>query len=123
MVATFDPNLPTAKDRIRRLLGDADVANALRQDEDYVAAIALYPDEAEAAAFVAEGLAAEFARRPDSISDEGTSLRWGERVKTWLELAKRLTATAAGEAGVIVIERADAAEQSEYWRPYWYYPD
>lgn len=126
MTATFDQTLPTAMDRLRRALGDANVANALRQDEEYAAVLARLEDN-ETAALVemASGLASEYAQKPDSISDEDGAITWRERVKTWLALATAgraelsAAATAASNAASsIAVRRAHDYRRSEYRRPH-----
>jgi len=95
MVATFDGNLATARDRVRFNVGDIiiDISTdplgvALRPDEQYDAVISQTATEDLATAVMAESLAAEYGVVPDSISDDGTSLSWRDRVATWLAIAK-----------------------------------
>lgn len=127
MAAEYSDNLPTAKDRMRHILGDTDMENALRQDEEYLALLAGYATETEATAVMAESLAAQFAQEPDSVNTDGTAVTWKDRVKTWLELAtrfrnalKEIKATASS-TGRIVKPRHydDDFEHSEYRRPGW----
>jgi hypothetical protein len=101
MAATYDQGLPTAKDRARFAVADLDVPdNALRQDENYYAVLALAGDERLGIALMAESLAAEFAQRVDSFSESGgISVRWSERVKTWLALAKTIRDAWAVDVG------------------------
>jgi hypothetical protein len=100
MTASFNNTLPTATDRIRRAVGDVNTLNALRQDEEIAAVLVLNSDDENAAtADIAASLAVEYAQKPDSISDDGTAIRWGERVKTWLTIAKEFRA-----ASVVVVE-------------------
>lgn len=128
MAATYSDNLPTAKDRMRHVLGDIDMETALRQDEEYLALLAGYATETEATAVMAESLAAQFAQEPDSVSTDGTAVSWRDRVKTWLELASRFRKalteikTTASNTGRIVKPRHyndDGYEHSEYRRPGW----
>lgn len=131
MSATYDETLPTAKDRMRLLLGDTDVLpveNALLSDETYGALLAQHP-EAEATARAAEGLALRYAQEPDSVSIDGDSYSWRDRVKSWMELAKRLRASASSVAAtvdkrgfVVSVTRDGDPERGEYVRPegiYW----
>lgn len=92
MSATFDEALTTAKDRVRRLLGDADIGQAMLSDATIQGAIDIY-GEPGAVAFLAEGLAAEYGQLPVSTSADGTTLDYSERVKTWQALAKTMRAT------------------------------
>jgi hypothetical protein len=119
MAATFDTALPTARDRMRYAVGDTDVAAApLEQDETYDAVLALY-GESLGTAVIAEALASRFAKEPDSISDDTGSVRWSERVKTWIAVANRYRAGGAtsGSTGAssIVLTRDDE-DADEYGR-------
>lgn len=96
MAATYDNSLPTAKDRIRNQLADIDMAAPLRPDEEYLAAIAnagsVTNAEALATLFMAQSLASEYAQLPVTISDDGTTLSWPDRVKTWQAIVSRIQA-------------------------------
>lgn len=87
--ATFDPTLATAKDRVRRLLGDPDTGQAMLPDATIPGAIDTY-GETGAVIFLAESLAAEYGQLPVTTSADGTSLDYSERVKTWQALAKTM---------------------------------
>ena len=123
MTATFNPLLATALDRIRRAVGDTDVepdTNALRTDEEIVAVVDRTADERLAIIEIASGLAVQYAQLPDSISDEGTTISWRERVKTWLAIADTLRKTLAAEAaadalaaGAAGYERLERFESDE----------
>jgi len=122
MSFAFDPTLATAADRLRRGLGDT-VAPGLRSDEEYEATLIRYPDEALALAVMAEGLAVEYAQRPDSISDDGTTITWRERVKTWLALAKSarsLTVTTMTTMTSLATSREGDDLTSQYAAPMWW---
>lgn len=127
MSATYSNNLPTAKDRMRQLLGDTNMANALRQDEEYLALLAGYTTETEATAVMAESLAAQFAQEPGYISTDGVTVQWSDRVKTWLELSARLRKAlselvgTSGKVGRVVKPQNynDSESAGEYVRPYW----
>jgi hypothetical protein len=76
---------------MRFAVGDT-TAPGLFPDETYSAALALLNDsEAAAVRSVAGALAVQFAQQPTSISDDGSSLNWAERVRQWNLIA-------AGEA-------------------------
>jgi len=125
MACSFSTGLETATDRMRAALGDRDCTHPLRQDEEYEANLALAGDELLATAVMAEGLAAEFAQRVDAYSESGgISVRWSERVKTWLALAKGIRdglAAAIGGGQLATVEavavRANGGCGSEYVRP------
>ncbi len=126
MTATYDETLPTAKDRMRLQLGDTEVSpeeNALLSDETYTALLVQFVTEPEATARAAESLALRYAQEPDSVSISGDSYSWRDRVKSWLELARRLRAgaTAAASvvsaAAVVVGVQREEDDLSEYERP------
>lgn len=109
---------------MRADIGDRGPSDWLRSDEEIAAQLARTPDERIATAVLAEGLAAEYARRPDSIGGPDGTISWRERVKTWIALAaaKRaeVTADAATASGYASASRHatrfDGDEDSEYVR-------
>jgi hypothetical protein len=119
VTATFDPTLVTAKDRLRAALGDRDMTAPLRTDEEYWAQLALTPDERLATAVMAEGLAAEYAFQPTTVSNENGTVSWAGRITAWQALAARLyaelKASAATGFGSARAERAGEI-RSEYRR-------
>lgn len=123
MTATFDPTLTSDLDWMRDALGDTDTSAALYEDEAYTA----YLDAADdnwrlGAAAMARRLASRYANRPTSLtSDDGSGIRWGDRVANWLKTAAQLEAEASrlgiGSAGLWVaeVERSDiGTDASEY---------
>ncbi len=118
MSFSFSPELPAALDRGRLALGDT-AAPGLRADET-INAMVTANGEAEAVARLAEGLAAEYAQQPDSLSADGSSISWRDRVKTWLEVAARMRIV--GAAAAIAATASIAATRgeemyAEYQRP------
>jgi hypothetical protein len=103
---TYDETLPSPKDRIRLSLGDTDGLDPLLSDETILSALDQYAglgDLAEPAttAFLARSLAARFGRIPSSMTiPGGPSLTYGDRVKSWLELASKLEAVIGGPGGL-----------------------
>lgn len=94
MAATYDATDLQGSElfRARFALGDTDVANALLQDEEIEAQIAMY-GYAEGVALCCDGLVTRFAQDPDEASDEGgVKVVWRERIAAWKDLAKRLRA-------------------------------
>lgn len=138
MAASYNNTLPTNKDWVRWKLADtgAEIDEEtnqpiwLRQDEEVSAVLVIYPDRRIAAAELAESIAAELSRRVDSYtSEDGMAVRWSERVKTLLAVAKQLRADVAAEAaagaagtpaafGSTEARRAGDADQAEYVRPF-----
>lgn len=101
MTWSFDDSLPTAKDRVRVLIGDTDAADQLLSDE----AIAMYlpggtlakASDRLAAAECATAIAAKFIRKANSLSEGGGSVNWGDRAKAYRELAAGLFASDAAD--------------------------
>ena len=97
MAATYDAALPTAKDRVRLLLGDVPddgtsgtIESALLQDDTIEAMLAQYPYN-EAARQLAMGLIARFAGEPDKYEEgNGLRLEWRNRLEAWRALMKEL---------------------------------
>lgn len=128
MTATFNPALVSTLDQARLAVGDTDVTpstDALMQDETYSALITLY-GLSEAIARAAEGLASRYGQEPDAVNSAGEMVSWRDRVKAWLELAKRMrtvgmdeTAASAVEipAQVVSVQRPYEDAESEYRRP------
>lgn len=117
MAFSFDLTLPAPRDRMRLMLGDT-VAPGLRQNETYDQMLIAF-GEAEATARLAEGLAAQYAQKPTSLSDDTGSMSWSDRVKTWLELATRLRAQAGGGPLGSASRAASRGDEAiaEYLRP------
>jgi hypothetical protein len=68
-------------------------------------------DEQAAIRAVAGGLAAKFAIEPDSLSENGTAIRWGERVAQWRLIAQGLAGGAtAGRAKGWTLRRGAAVD-------------
>lgn len=90
MTWTFDGTLATAKDRVRSKLGDVDTTDQLVSDE----AIAYYLGacssvEHLAAAYLADDIAAKFARQVNT-SNLSLSVSAADRFRHYTELAVRL---------------------------------
>lgn len=82
------------------LLGDTVVipnTSALLPDETYLSLIE-QNGETMAIVLAAESLASRYGQEPDAVTTvAGTQVRWGDRVKTWLEVAARFRRIAASE--------------------------
>jgi hypothetical protein len=120
MSASYNENLPTVKDWMRLQLGDTNVdpvENALRSDEEYLAALNTEGDKISATVFLAESLAAEFGQEPDSVDASGKAVTWKDRVKTWLALAERLRARAAGVTASAAASRKPSVGQMKATAP------
>lgn len=130
MSFSYDETLPTAKDRIRHMLGDT-AAPGLRSDET-IQALLVSTSEVETTAILAEGLAVEYAQQPDSVSiPGGPTVSFRSLISTWLDVAKRARASieetvVAGVSMTITPKRYDIPDppSGEYTRewPSIYYP-
>jgi hypothetical protein len=105
MAATFDPALTTSRDRARFALGDkhsdteaGEIEEPLLQDSTIDAMIAQFGYR-EGLAQLAEGLVAEFAQMPDSITDDTLRMQWSSRLETWRKLAADTRAGVASTPG------------------------
>lgn len=121
---TYDESLSLPRDRVRLRIGDTNAASPLRQDETIAALIGAV-GELGAIEVLATSLAAEYARRPDSLGDNGQSISWSKRVTTWLEVAARarreMTALEGGDGMSSTLSsmrpvRSDVVMIAEYVR-------
>ena len=124
---TYDPALPTSRDRVRDQLGDIDVENPIRGDETYDAMLQEYEyDENKVIARMARAFASQFARNPSSVSiPGGPSVSWSDRVANWRQMAKDAEAAVSVTTGIVISEQRQRDGQpttSEYRRDWstWY---
>lgn len=101
-----DPNL-NARDEVRFLVGDTNAADPLVQDEEIAFVLAVHADPPgkvnyQAAAVVAEGIAAKFARKKDSTVGP-LSVQAEQLYTHYVEVAQRLRGLARtdGRAGSV----------------------
>jgi len=128
---TYDSSLPTARDRIRNLIGDTDATNPLRWDESYDAMLAHYGDnEAVVTAKMARAIASQFARDPSSVSiPGGPSVSWSSRVSALLDLAKRFETSEEAGGGpdsysdTVLVRPGLEPDAREYRRSIYDFPD
>ena len=89
MAWSFDPALPTDKDKVRLYIGDTDETNPQVADETIDATLVEYPDPLLAAAVISRSLAAQYGRqvtyRAGDVSENSSDL-----AKFYLDLAKEL---------------------------------
>jgi hypothetical protein len=84
---TYNADRSDAVSRVRAGVGDI-TAPGLMPDATYTAALAEQQDnEAAAIRQMAALLAARYATEPDSISSDGSSLSWRERIEQWNKIA------------------------------------
>lgn len=119
MSATFDELLSTSLDYVRDRIGDTAVEpeeNALRTDEHIEAVLAAEGSREAAIAFIAKGLAVEYAQKPGQVTlPNGLSVSWAYRVAQWNALAAEMDAlvvragagtargVSSGPIGVLVV--------------------
>ena len=95
MAFTYDPQ--TDRGKVRLLVGDVESTTAVLSDAevDYFLAEEGGPDAAAVAA--CEAIARRYAHQADFTQDD-TSVKAGERAKTWASLADSLRARISGNA-------------------------
>ena len=117
---TYDPALPTTRDKIRLLVGDTDTTAELLPDATYDAAIAAYGETWKlAAAEMAEAVAVAIERQVSSFSAGGEiTVGWSDRTRTLRALAVRLRQEAATDAlgaiTTVALEREGSGTTPEY---------
>lgn len=109
MTATYDPTLAAPKDRVRFHLGDTNVSAALVQDETIMTLLAEGgATPLSVAAFLARGIAAEFAQKVDFDVD-GEGAKYSQKRKAFLGLAEDLDDRVAAERAAAADADAIAA--------------
>ena len=95
MAFTFDPQ--TDRGKVRLLIGDTEAATAVLDD----ASVDYFLDEEDgvdaAAVAACEAIARRYAHQADFTQDD-TSIKAGERAKTWQSMAESLRARVSGNA-------------------------
>lgn len=100
MTATYDQELLRDIDKVRRLLGDTDISNALLSDEEITGLISLMGNVFLAAAMAADGIAGRYSRSA-SFSVEGLSISNSQKSDNYRKLAANLRAQATMAPGGI----------------------
>lgn len=86
MAATYNPLLPTDRDRVRFEIGDTEglPAGALYSDEAIDAELAAKGNLSDAIVSLARGLVMRFGQLPDSVNVPGEiSVSWRYRIDAW----------------------------------------
>jgi len=117
MAWTYDPNLTDDEDKVRFYVGDVDTTDQLRSDEEITAILALEGTVLEAAAAVAESLAAQYARKSDKETGE-LRIWLSNRYEQFRDTAKYLrgrtgeedSLTAVPHVGGISVSRKETVE-------------
>lgn len=124
---SYDPTLPTPRDRVRFTLADT-AEPPLRTDVEYDALITLY-GETEATVRMAESLASEYAQNPSSVNVGGVAVSYSTLVQNWQAIAKKygegLAATRLTTGGSGTLDRGEmtVVRKAEYRRPEDWYPE
>lgn len=83
----YNPALSTALDRIKFALGDIGTSQLL-SDATYITLLSSNANnEAATIRQAASALATYYATQPSSVSSNGSSVSWSERVAQWNKLA------------------------------------
>jgi hypothetical protein len=88
---SYNPALPTTRDRVRFYIDDREPTAPLFSNEEIDAMLTIGIRPLAAAASLADALAVRYGRLV-SQSIDGASFSYGERAKFYLELANRLRA-------------------------------
>lgn len=122
---SFDPALPTDRDKVRLLLGDTDTADEQLTDGQYDFVIAENPGSIYfAAATAARLIARTFTSRASSKRVGPLSISYAAKADEWLAVARELEAEAAKHApptpyagGLSVEEKKADATDSDLVQP------
>jgi len=98
MTFTFDPALPSPKDRLRFRLDDIDAADVLIQDETYLALVNMNGgNETMALRDAAQSLLQHFSQEPETAAlGDGVSFNWGQRVASLTALIAQCNVIVGG---------------------------
>ena len=90
MPYSYDPTLPTDKDKVRLTIGDTVTTAFLLSNEEIVALLSMYGSVHQAAIAAARGLAAKYSREADKWVGDLKILA-SQKAKAFLELATALS--------------------------------
>lgn len=121
---SFDPSLPTVRDRLRLQLGDTTGVEATEfmPDETYDAVYAYHGNkEPETLLALAEGMIAKFSQAASRINLGDMEFSWRDRMKGWQAIVEKFEGIAAGAGGggfTIMKPSRDDEPLPEYERPF-----
>ncbi len=92
MAATYSSTLPTDRDKVRFFIQDTDITNALLQDEEITAMLAIYGSYKSTAIACCEVLAAKFAGEAESKTIGNLSIEFRDKSAKYTAMAKTLRA-------------------------------
>ena len=118
MAATYSASLSSLADRIRFRLGDTDMGQPLLSDEEIAGTLTLKAQNEDAALlYLALGLIRRYARDPDSITADGVSFNYRERVAVWREMVAEIQSAQTGGLRIRKLgEPAQITGTDEYGR-------
>lgn len=122
---SFDPSLPTVRDRLRLQLGDTTGVEATEfmPDATYDAVYAYNGNkEPETLLALAEGLIAKFSQAASRINLGDMEFSWRDRMTAWKAIVEKFEGISAGAGGggfvIMSPSRTDDANLPEYERPF-----
>lgn len=116
---TYSTTLSTLADRLRFRLGDTDMGQPLLSDEEIAGTLTLYAQaEDSALLYLAQGLIRRYARDPDSVTADGVSFNYRERVAVWREMVAEIRQAQTGGLRIRKLgEPTQIVGTDEYGRP------
>lgn len=121
---SFDPSLPSVRDRLRLQLGDTTGVEATEflPDETYDAVYAYNGNkEPETLLALAEGLIAKFSQAASRINLGDMEFSWRDRMTAWKAITEKFSGISAASTGsgfVIMSPQRDDENLPEYERPF-----
>lgn len=122
MAWTYDPSLPSEKDKVRLLIGDTSVATPLYQDETIEAMLDIHGSANPTAVALCRALAAKYSRDADKWVGD-LKINASQRAKAFLALAESLAKEAASRGvpsagGILKSERDDMEANTDRISPF-----
>ncbi len=114
---SYNDALPTDTDKARSLLGDTDANDWLFSNEHIAAVLTQQGGLAKGVAYLANELVARFGRQPTRMSDQGTTVDYGERLAAWRAIAGSAVQDTGGYAGASGTLGKTAPVQPAAWCP------
>ncbi len=99
MAATYDEELPDDRDKVRVIIGDTDVSDALMSDEHIDAVLGLEGGVAAASVFLLDELIARYSHDPMKVERGGLVMDFTKRLEWWAKMRERQQAIVDSDAG------------------------
>jgi len=109
MAATYNPAMPTTRDKVRFLIQDTVVASAMLQDEEIDFMLTEYPNYKLAAANCADVLSSKFSGMAEEKTIGNLKLTYRDKSKKYADLANRLRM----QASKVVLPYAGGISQTD----------